>query len=187
MRLARAFVTCTALTYTPAIILQGTTMKLFHLTLLCSAVACANTAQAEIYKRVDKDGNVTYSSAPLKGAKKLELEPLPTMAAQPIPPKSRRNSESSSELRVNSETQNRRDDTRRRILEDELSTEERLLDESRAKLKEAEDNPEVFKTPNGQTFRNVARYDEKINAAQDEVKSHENNLKALKTELSNLK
>lgn len=161
-------------------------MNLIRLTLLCSAIAFVSAAQAEIYKRVDKDGNVTYSSAPLKGAKKLELEPLPTMAAQPIPPKQRR-SETPSDLRVNSETQNRRDDTRRRILEDELATEERALEEARTKLQEAEENPEVFKTSTGQTFRNVAKYEEKVNAAKDDVKSHENNIKALKTEISNLR
>jgi hypothetical protein len=185
--LTPAFVTYATLTYTPAIILQGMTMNLFRLTLLCSAVAFAGSVQAEIYKRVDKDGNVTYSSAPLKGAKKLELEPLPTMLAQPVPSKARKNSESSSDLRVNSETQNRRDDTRRKILEDELATEERALEEARTKLQEAEDNPEVFKSSTGQTFRNVAKYEEKVNAAQDDVKSHENNIKALKTEISNLR
>ncbi|TNC94672.1 MAG: hypothetical protein FD121_1549 [Gallionellaceae bacterium] len=162
-------------------------MNLFRLTLLCSAVAFTSATQAEIYKRVDKDGNVTYSSAPLKGAKKLELEPLPTMAAQPVPPRQRKYSESSSDLRVNSETQNRRDDTRRKILEDELATEERALEEARAKLKEAEDNPEVFKSSTGQTFRNVAKYEEKVNNAQDDVKGHEKNIQALKTEISNLK
>ncbi|MFA6121810.1 MAG: DUF4124 domain-containing protein [Sideroxydans sp.] len=162
-------------------------MKLFRLTLLCSAIALTSAAQAEIYKRVDKNGNVTYSSAPLKGAKKLELEPLPTMNAQPVPPKQHKYSESSSDLRVNSETQNRRDDTRRKILEDELATEERALEDARTKLKDAEDNPEVFKTSTGQTFRNVAKYEEKVNVAQDDVKSHENNIKALKTEISNLR
>lgn len=162
-------------------------MNLFRLTLLCSALAFNSAAQAEIYKRVDKDGNVTYSSAPLKGAKKLELEPLPTMVAQPIPSKQRGNGESTSDLRVNSETQNRRDDTRRKILEDELATEERALEEARTKLQEAQDNPEIYKTATGQTFRNVAKYEEKVNVAQDDVKSHENNIKALKTEISNLR
>lgn len=162
-------------------------MNLFRLILLCNTIALTSVAHAEIYKRVDKDGNVTYSSSPLKGAKKLELEPLPTMKAQAMPPKSRKSEEGSAEFRVNSETQNRRDDTRRRILEDELATEERMLDEARAKLKEAEDNPEVYKTATGQTFRNVAKYEEKVNAAQDDVKSHENNIKALKTEISNLR
>ncbi len=162
-------------------------MNLFRLTLLCSAIAFTSVAQAEIYKRVDKDGNVTYSSTPLKGAKKLELKPLPTMTAQPISTKHLRNRESSADLRVNSETQTRRDDTRRKILEDEMATEERALNEAQTQLKDAEDNPEVFKTPTGETFRNVAKYEEKVNTARDNVKAHENNIKALKTEISNLK
>lgn len=162
-------------------------MNLFRLTLLCSAIAFTSVAQAEIYKRVDKDGNVTYSSTPLKGAKKLELKPLPTMTAQPISTKHLRNRESSADLRVNSETQTRRDDTRRKILEDEMATEERALNEAQTQLRDAEDNPEVFKTATGETFRNVAKYEEKVNTARDNVKAHENNIKALKTEISNLK
>ncbi len=96
-------------------------MNIFRLSILCCAVALTGTAQAEIYKRVDADGHVTYSSAPIKGAKKLHLEPLPTMAAQPVPPKGQNNS--SDFPKVDNATQSRRDDTRRKILEDELATE----------------------------------------------------------------
>jgi len=155
-------------------------MKLFRLSILCAAVTFAAAAQAEIYKRVDADGHVTYSSAPIKGAKKLQLEPLPTMA----PPKA---NPPSSDFRVDGKTQSRRDDTRRKILEDELATEEKALEEARANLKNAEDTPQVYKGANGQTFRNVAKYEETVGAAQDEVQAHEKNIKALKTELSNLK
>ena len=88
---------------------------------------------------------------------------------------------------MNSETQTRRDDTRRKILEDELATEQKALEEARLKLKEGQDNPEVYKGANGQTFRNVAKYEEKVNALQEDVSAHEKNVEALKTELSNLK
>jgi hypothetical protein len=158
------------------------TMKLRHLFVLCCSFAFAIDAQAEIYKRVDEDGHVTYSSTPIKGAKKLHLEPLPTMAP---PPKARGTPEGFP--RVNSETQNRRDDTRRKILEDELATEQKALEEARIRLKEGQDNPEVYKTESGQTFRNVAKHEEKVNALQEEVRAHEKNVEALQTELSNLK
>jgi hypothetical protein len=160
------------------------TMNLFRLSILCCAVAFSGVAQAEIYKRVDADGHVTYSSAPIKGAKKLQLEPLPTMAAQPIPPRGQNNN---SGFRVDGATQSRRDDTRRKILEDELATEQKALDEARANLKDAEDSPQVYKGANGQTFRNVAKYEEQVNAAKAELEAHEKNIKALQTELSNLK
>lgn len=156
-------------------------MKLRHLFILCCSATFALGAQAEIYKRVDEDGHVTYSSTPIKGGKKLHLEPLPTMAPPPKPNKA------SEEMRVNSETQNRRDDTRRKILEDELATEQKALEEARLKLKEGQENPEVYKTASGQTFRNVAKYEEKVKALQDEVSAHEKNVQALQTELSNLK
>ncbi|MBI5891618.1 MAG: DUF4124 domain-containing protein [Nitrosomonadales bacterium] len=157
-------------------------MKLRLWLVMCCSTAIAFGAYADIYKRVDEDGHVTYSSTPIKGAKKLHLEPLPTMAP---PPKPSRASEDFP--RVNSETQTRRDDTRRKILEDELATEQKALDEARLKLKEGRENPEVYKTQSGETFRNVPKYEEKVNALQEEVTAHEKNVEALKTELSNLK
>lgn len=158
-------------------------MKLRHLVVLCCSTIFCVSAYADIYKRVDGDGHVTYSSTPIKGAKKLHLEPLPTMDS----PGRSNNAETSSDFRVNSETQSRRDNTRRKILEDELATEQKALDDARAKLKEGQDTPEVYRNANGQTFRNVAKYNEKVSALQEDVDSHEKNIEALKTELSNLK
>ncbi|ADE13149.1 DUF4124 domain-containing protein [Sideroxydans lithotrophicus] len=152
------------------------------LVLCCSMLFCAG-AYADIYKRVDENGHVTYSSIPLKGARKLHLEPLPTM----VPPGRSSNAENSSDFRVNPETQGRRDNARRKILEDELATEQKALEDARIKLKEGQDAPEVYRTASGQTFRNVAKYDEKVKALQEDVDSHEKNIEALKTELSNLK
>jgi hypothetical protein len=157
-------------------------MKLRHLFVLCCSAAFAASASAEIYKRVDDEGHVTYSSTPIRGGKKLHLEPLPTMAPPPKPAKA-----AEGFPRVNSETQTKRDDTRRKILEDELATEEKALEEAKEKLKEGQENPEVFKNANGQTVRNIAKYDEKVSALQEEVSLHEKNVAALKTELANLK
>lgn len=156
-------------------------MKPSHLFVLCCSFAFIIDAQAEIYKRVDEDGHVTYSSTPLKGAQKLQLEPLPTM---PPPPKART---PQNFPRVNAETQNRRDDTRRKILEDELATEQGALTEARRQLEEAEANPEVYRGPDGKTYRNVAKYEEKVDAAKEAMRAHEKNVEALQTELANLK
>jgi Domain of unknown function (DUF4124) len=157
-------------------------MKLRHLFVFCCSATIAVSACADIYKRVDDEGHVTYSSTPIKGGKKLHLEPLPTMAPPPKP-----SSAAEGFPRVNPETQNRRDDTRRKILEDELATEQKSLEAARVKLKEGQESPEVYKTASGQTFRNVEKYDEKVNALQEEVTAHEKNVEALKTELANLK
>jgi hypothetical protein len=148
--------------------------------LLAVLWVCPMLVHAEIYKSVDEDGHVTYSSTPLKGGKKLNLEPLPTM----VPPANVQSSEGFP--RVDTETQRGRDDTRRKILQDELNAEQKLLDEATQNLKEGESNPEVFKGKDGKTFRNVAKYDEKIKTLQEQVDLHKNNVDALKTELSKL-
>ena len=88
--------------------------------------------------------------------------------------------------RVDNKTQRGRDDTRRKILQDELNGEEKLLEEAQQNLTEAEANPEVFKGKDGRTYRNVARYEEKIKPLQEQVDLHTQNIEALKTELSKL-
>jgi hypothetical protein len=141
---------------------------------------CPMLVHAEIYKAIDEDGHVTYSSTPLKGGKKLNLEPLPTM----VPPA---NVQSPADFpRVDNETQRGRDDTRRKILQDELNAEQKLLDEATLKLKEGESNPEVFKGPDGRTYRNVAKYEDKIKPLQEQVDLHKNNVEAIQTELSKI-
>jgi hypothetical protein len=147
---------------------------------LLFAVLCVSPylAQAEIYKAVDEDGHVTYSSSPIKGGKKLNLEPLPTM--KPVTPAS------AGFPKVDGETQRGRDDTRRKILQDELDAEQKLLESANQALTEAESNPEVFKGQDGRTYRNVAKYDEKVKPLQEQVDLHKKNVEALVTELSKL-
>lgn len=161
-------------------------MRRFSLMILCgSALASSGAVHAEIYKHVDKEGRVTYSSEPVKGARKLQLEPLNTLPAA----KAKSNSEESPAgfSRVDRETQTRRDDRRRNILEDELASEQAALLTAREKLKLAQDTPEVFRNQDGRTFRNVARYEENVRLAEEAVRTHEDNIKALQTELANLK
>lgn len=135
-------------------------------------------AQADIYKSVDENGHVTYSSTPIKGSKKLNLEPLPTM--KPVTPAS------AGFPKVDGETQKARDETRRKILQDELEAEQKLLEDAQKNLSEAESNPEVFKGQDGRTYRNVAKYDEKVKPLQEQVDLHQKNIEALQTELSKL-
>lgn len=113
-----------------------------------------NTAHAEIYKHVDEQGRVTYSNVPMKGATKLNLEPLNTVPAT----RPKTSAASPSDFpKVDGDTQKKRDDTRRKILEEELAAEEKLLSEA--------------------TAQNNATA----------ISLHEKNVAALKKELSNIK
>ena len=153
-------------------------MKRYLFALLC---VCPMLAQAEIYKAVDADGHVTYSSTPIKGGKKIILEPLPTM----VPPGKGRSP--GDFPKVDGATQKGRDDTRYMILQNELTTEEKLIEEAKQSLNEAEANPEVYTGKDGKTYRNVAKYEEKIKPLAEQVELHLKNIEALKTELSKLK
>lgn len=113
-----------------------------------------NTAHAEIYKHVDEQGRVTYSNVPMKGATKLNLEPLNTVPAT----RSKTSAASPSGFpKVDGDTQKKRDDTRRKILEEELAAEEKMLADAT-------------------TQRDATA-----------IVLHEKNVAALKKELSNIK
>lgn len=145
--------------------------------LLATICACPLLAQADIYKSVDENGHVTYSGEPIKGGKKITLEPLPTMAPPARTPVDF--------PKVGAAQQKERDDMRRKILQDELDTEEKLLVESQQSMENA--SPEIYKGADGKTYRNVSKYEEKIKQLNEQVELHQKNIAALKAELSKMK
>jgi len=154
--------------------------------------AFAPGAAAVLCKYVDDNGHVTYSDSAVKGAKKsscFDAPPVPQPQAQPEPqPQGSRGSAPRSAIpapqgglpNVDPTTQRRRDDSRRKILEDELAVEERSLAEARKALTEGE------ATRMGGE-RNYQRYLERVQGLKDRVSQHERNVGALKQELSNLR
>lgn len=155
----------------------------YHPAIVLFGLLCTGIAQADIYKLVDKDGHVTYSSEPIKGGKKVYLKPLPTIPGG----RPGRKGEPEDFPSVDSQTQKRRDSTRRLILNDELRSEENLLETARQNLKTLESNPEPLIRNDGVPNPNAGPYAEKLKAAQSDTSLHEQNIKALQTEISNLK
>ncbi len=98
----------------------------------CSALLLAEQAAADICKYVDRDGNLHYTNvAPEKGWKKLScgvgrhgaLRARRTPRPAPSSP--------AGFPKVDAGTQKGRDDLRRKVLSEELATEEKLLAEAR--------------------------------------------------------
>lgn len=153
----------------------------------------SSNAFAEIYKRVDADGRITYSNVKTKGATRLELDPdannisndRPRSTDRSAPNK--RTATPDSFPRVDKDTQNQRDGKRQDILKSELESEKAALEQSQKAYAEGESNPEVFKAANGKTFRNVPKFDEKMKGLQADVDSHQNNIKLLQKELDALR
>ena len=97
--------------------------------------------------------------------------PTPRAAATPTPP---------NVPRVDKDTQKSRDDGRRRILEDELFTEEKGLSDAKAKLAEQEGVRNADE-------KNYQRVLDRLKPYQDAIERHERNVSALKRELAALR
>ena len=126
-------------------------------------------ARADIYKTVDSEGRVTYSNIPMKGAKKLDMGPMPLTV--PMRSHGKHLSEAAASPspanfpKVDEATQRTRDQGRRGILNEEMSHEQSLLADARKQLTAA---------PN----------DAKL---KDNVTFHEKNIEALQKEMSRIK
>jgi hypothetical protein len=145
----------------------------------CAALGIAQAAGGEICKYVDSDGNMHYTNvAPEKGWKKLscgvgeEQRNDKTVKSTPSP---------AGFPRVDADTQRGRDDMRRKVLMDELSTEEKLLAESRAAYGDGAPPP----LPEEQ--KDAQKYASRLTKLRQAVSLHEKNIEALKKELSALK
>lgn len=162
-------------------------MKRYLLAIMLLSAFALQNAKAEIYKHVDAEGNVTYSNVKIKGAKKLDLEPADTSfggdgSATKRAPASK-TATPAGFPKVDSGTQNARDTKRKGILQAELDSERAALEKAKQAYAEAESNPEVYKTKDGKTFRNVAKYEEKLKPLREEIEAHERNIELLQKEI----
>jgi len=159
------------------------------LSVLLSVLMLPLIAHAEIYKLVDSEGRVTYSNVKIKGAKKLQLEPADTnfgtdSGGEKKSAPSTRTASPASFPKVDAGTQNQRDSKRKEILQSELDAEKKALEDAKKAYTEGESNPEVYKTKDGKTMRNVPKYEEKMKTLQDEVDAHQRNIDLLTKEIN---
>ena len=147
--------------------------------------AAAAAAQGSVCKYMDANGNIVFSNLPPdKGMRKISC-----MSGDESP---RRNSGTATGgakstptpgdfPRVDPGTQKGRDDVRRKVLGDELATEEQLLAESRVAYANGAPVPLPEEASNAEKYRErIARY-------RQAVQLHERNIEALKKELGNSK
>ncbi|MEE9579695.1 MAG: DUF4124 domain-containing protein [Nitrosomonadaceae bacterium] len=142
-------------------------MKIKDIVLLALfSVSC--TAQSEVYKYVDKSGNVTYSNAPQKDAQKLKLPPLTVVP--------RTNLELETKTPEPSADKN---EERRETVEKMIAEKTKLLEERKKEYNDGE--PERIGSE-----RNYQRYLDRIQRLKNEIALHEENIGTLKLELQNL-
>jgi hypothetical protein len=155
--------------------------------LVCAALAVPGAAAADICKYVDPDGNVHYSNLPPeKGWRRLSCTAGDEGSGRRAPGSSGAASTPSVASppgfpRVDAETQKGRDDVRRRVLNDELAAEQKLLAEAR--IQYADGAP----APLPEERADAEKYRTRIARLRQSVAIHEKNIEALKKELATTK
>ena len=195
-------------------------MKILWIASLAVAATSA-FAQTTIYKHTDESGHVTYSNKPMKGASVMALEPLtliPGVAVQAPAPKAvatlervdnpkqesknafANTSASPTLASVEPQLQRKRDNDRRRILEEELQREEESLTGVRNSITQEQQNPMLVAAVRAaqqaadpspsqmvEMRNSIDKASGRIRGLQATGSEHEKNIEALKKELGALK
>jgi len=141
-------------------------------------------AQAEIYKYVDENGEVTFTDVYKKGSKRIDLPGVPTNLSyggggklqkrasyQPSP---------GNFPRIDTATQQKRDDIRRQVLQDEVSTERKNADDARRQLALGE-----RLQPGEKVSDNT--YVNRVQKLRATISEHDQNISSIQREINNLK
>jgi hypothetical protein len=154
-------------------------MNILNKLLIGAAALFALPAWADVYKCVDDDGHVTYTNT--KPSAKAKCSALSRdQRVSTVPGRAANTPSPTGFPKVDGNTQKARDNDRRKILEQELETEQKNLDQAKKELAEQE----AVRTGDE---RNYQRVIERLQPFKDKVALHERNLEALKKEISNLK
>lgn len=138
--------------------------------------------RADIYECVDANGNKRFTNikAEAKGCKVLNIA---TTNVVPPPNAGKAQGKASATPtpatfpRVDADTQRERDADRRKILQQELSNEERLLEQARKELADQE-------SVRLGSERNYQRVIDRLEPYKKKVKLHEDNVASLRRELA---
>ncbi len=160
--------------------------QVFALVLFALPQICAASNHI-LYECTDADGGRQFTNIPPKAKSSCRVisvgptntapspAPAPKAAAKAAPQASPANFP-----RVDRETQQSRDSQRRRILEQELASEQKLLDQAKKDLAEQE-------SVRLGSERNYQKMLDRLEPYQKKVKQHEDNVSSLRKELSNLR
>ena len=160
------------------------------------AVDQASAAGNVMYECTDANGTKQFTNVPdnPKACKPLNIQvntaPPPSAPPAVAPPSATAGKASPARPsatptpagfpRVDRDTQNSRDNDRRRILENELASEQRLLDEAKRELAAQE-------SQRGGDERNYQRVLDRIEPYKKKVKQHEDNVAAIRREIASVR
>jgi hypothetical protein len=143
----------------------------------------AAPARGDTFKCIDANGRATYTNMKEETKGKncsVVMREISVVPAVPPARSAAANPSPAGFPKVDPATQKNRDGARRRILEEELSGEEKALAQAKTELTEQES----VRTGGEKNYQRVL---DRLQKYKDEVELHEKNVEALKKELSNAK
>lgn len=154
-------------------------MMRFSWSLALLLVLAIPRAAAEIWECVDETGNKRFTNikSEAKGCKPLNVPPPNTVSAPAAKPQAKTAARPANFPKVDGDTQKQRDNDRRKILDQELANEEKLLDQARKELSEQE-------SQRLGSERNYQRVLDRLEPYKKKVKLHEDNIANLRRELA---
>lgn len=147
------------------------------------AAACGAHAQGTgtVWKCVEPDGRAHYTNIKKETDGKNCTVVTKEVSVVPAGPQQRPAASSPANFpKVDRDTQKARDENRRRILEEELATEEKSLVDAKAKLAEQE----AVRQGDEKNYQRVL---DRLKPFQEAVERHERNVSALKRELAGIR
>ena len=151
-----------------------------YLVLASVLALSASPLRAEMYECTDASGQKLFTNvkSQAKGCKLLDIGPVNTV---PAPKPLGKSAPAPANFpKVDADTQKQRDADRRRILEQELANEQKLLGQAQKDLAEQE-------SIRLGSEKNYQRVLDRLEPYQKKVNLHENNIANLKKELGNLR
>ncbi len=146
-------------------------------TALALATACETARADATCKYIDAEGRITFANVPIKNARRvLCFDPVPDRVSAPkqrtdAPPR-RASPDTSSNVKIDPDTQRRRDLDRRGILERELAEERGLLDDANRNLSAVRNDTSAQGQSRARTLEEaVARHSKNVEAIQRELLS----------------
>jgi hypothetical protein len=156
------------------------TARVLHLLIAAGAAVSATAYADTLYKCTDDSGQVLYTNQKNTGRNCSVLAQDQAVSSVPPTRVAPRSANPADFPRVEGDVQKSRDNDRRKILEQELATEQEVLDTARKELAEQE-------SMRGGDEKNYARVLERLQPYKDSVALHERNIAALNRELANLR
>ncbi|HSH96730.1 MAG: DUF4124 domain-containing protein [Methylophilaceae bacterium] len=164
--------------------------SLSALSVLITACICIPSAYADIYSCVDDKGQTAFADSKnkiaYKNCKLIMRDDSSPVASSSMSSGGTKTATPSNFPRIDKKTQSQRDDKRKDILQTELDTEKKALADVQKSYDQDNKNAEFVRANNIKEPAKIAQFEDNLKRQQDEINTHQQNIKLLQKELNSI-